>query len=63
MNEGAYVEAGDVLGTVTETEVVVHKIMVPYGVSGTILKIEEGSFTVTDTIAVVETEKGKWSLP
>jgi V/A-type H+-transporting ATPase subunit A len=62
VNEGAYVEAGDVLGTVTETEVVVHKIMVPYGVSGTILKIEEGSFTVTDTIAVVETEKGKVEL-
>lgn len=62
VNVGDVVIPGDVIGTVKETEVVTHKIMVPYGVSGTIVKIEEGSFTVKDPIAVVETNKGQVEL-
>lgn len=55
---GDVVSAGDVLGTVQETDVVTHKIMVPPGVSGTVVSIEAGSFTVTDTVCVLE-ENGR----
>ncbi|NLD10201.1 MAG: V-type ATP synthase subunit A, partial [Clostridiales bacterium] len=55
---GDQVEAGDVLGTVQETAVVQQKIMVPVGVSGTIETIEEGSFTVEETICKVKEEDG-----
>ncbi len=53
------VEAGDIIGTVQETDVVVHKIMVPYGISGKIKKIEGGEFNVTEAVCVIETEKGE----
>ena len=59
---GDSVEAGDILGTVEETAVVTHKIMVPNGVKGKIKEIKEGSFTVEETIAVIETEKGDKNL-
>ncbi|MGN0464021.1 MAG: V-type ATP synthase subunit A, partial [Acutalibacteraceae bacterium] len=62
VSEGDRVEAGDIIGTVKETDVVEHRIMVPNGVSGTIKKIEKGSFTVTDVVCVVETEKGDREL-
>ncbi len=52
-NVGDKVSVGDILGVVSETEVVEHKIMVPYGVEGVIEDIKEGEFTVTDTIAVI----------
>lgn len=55
---GDVVSAGDVLGTVQETDVVTHKIMVPPGASGTVVSIEAGSFTVTDTVCVLE-ENGR----
>ncbi|MBO5135815.1 MAG: V-type ATP synthase subunit A [Clostridia bacterium] len=55
---GDKVTAGDVLGTVAETEIVTQKIMVPNGVSGTIKSIEKGEFTVDQVVAVIETEKG-----
>ncbi|MDU5571213.1 MAG: V-type ATP synthase subunit A [Peptoniphilus harei] len=59
---GDSVEAGDILGTVEETSVVTHKIMVPNGIKGKLKDIKEGSFTVEDTIAVIETEKGDENL-
>ena len=59
---GDSVEAGDILGTVEETPVVTHKIMVPNGIKGKIKDIKEGSFTVEETIAVIETEKGEEKL-
>ena len=55
---GDKVAAGDVLGTVQETAVVEQKIMVPYGVEGTIKSINAGDFTVVETIAVIETANG-----
>ena len=55
---GDAVEAGDIIGTVQETPIVVHKIMVPYGIKGTIKSIAEGDYTVEQCVAVVETEKG-----
>lgn len=56
---GDKVIAGDVIGTVEETEVVTQKIMVPFGISGIIKEIKEGKFTVTQTVAVVQTENGE----
>ena len=56
--EGDYVVSGDVLGTVDETEIVVHKIMVPYGTEGKIKRITSGEFNITQTIAVIETADG-----
>ena len=55
VSAGEKVEAGDIIGTVQETSVISHKIMIPLGVEGTLKSIEKGSFTVTDTVAVVET--------
>ena len=49
---------GDILGTVEETTVLTHKIMVPSGVSGKLKDIKEGSYTVEETIATIETEDG-----
>lgn len=67
---GDIVSAGDVIGTVQETPVVLHKIMVPYGVKGTVKEIKSGDFTVVDTVCILETETGvkelsmmqKWSV-
>ena len=59
LSTGAEVETGDILGTVQETSVVSHKIMVPAGIKGTLKTIKSGSYTVVDTIAVIETEKGE----
>ena len=55
---GDEVKAGDVIGTVQETPVVEQRIMIPVGVEGKIKDIKAGSFTVTETVAVVETAKG-----
>ncbi|QLY78705.1 V-type ATP synthase subunit A [Clostridium intestinale] len=55
---GDEVDAGDVIGTVQESPVVLHKIMVPYGLKGKVKEIKEGEFTITDVICVLETEKG-----
>lgn len=58
-NIGDDVIAGDILGTVEETSIITHKIMVPNGVSGKISKIESGSFNIVQTIAVIIDESGK----
>lgn len=59
---GDKVSAGDVIGTVQETAVVLHRIIVPFGVEGTIKEIKAGDFNVEEVIAVVETEKGDKNL-
>lgn len=59
---GEKVSQGDVIGTVQETAVVVHKIMVPYGVEGTVKEIKEGEFTVEEVVAIITTEKGEREL-
>ncbi|MNM48041.1 V-type sodium ATPase catalytic subunit A [compost metagenome] len=58
VNVGDEVHAGDVIGTVQESPVVLHKIMVPYGLKGKVKEIKEGEFTITDVVCVLETEKG-----
>ena len=55
---GEEVEPGKVIGTVQETEIVLHKIMVPNGVYGKVKEIKEGEFTVEETICKLETENG-----
>lgn len=55
---GDEVKAGDVIGTVQETPVVEQRIMIPVGIEGKIKDIKVGSFTVTETIAIVETANG-----
>lgn len=56
--EGDEVAAGDIIGTVKETDVVTQKIMAPYGISGKIKSIGQGDFKVTDTIATITDDKG-----
>ncbi len=56
---GDKVVGGDVIGTVQETTSVLHKIMVPIGMSGTIASIQEGEFTVLETVATLTTEAGE----
>ncbi len=58
---GDLVEAGDVLGTVPETSIVLHKILVPYGVKGRVISVREGNFDITETIATIEEEGGKFT--
>ena len=55
---GDYVVAGDIIGTVQETTLINHKIMIPFGVEGKIKSIQAGEFTVVEDVAVIETEKG-----
>ena len=55
---GDKVSEGDVIGTVQETPVVLHKIMVPYKVSGIVKEIKSGSFTVEEIVCILETEDG-----
>ena len=56
---GDKVIGGDIIGTVPETPVVLHKIMVPPNMSGTITDIKSGSFNVTETIATLKTDDGR----
>lgn len=54
---GDKVESGDVIGTVQETTLILHKIMVPPGMSGEVTEIKEGSFTIMEDICVLDGEK------
>ncbi len=59
---GDEVESGDIIGTVQETEAVLHRIMVPYGVKGRIKSINEGDYTVTEDVGILITDKGETGL-
>ncbi len=56
---GDFLTGGDVLGTVQETSVVLHKVMLPPRMKGTLLSIESGAHTIRDTIAVLQLENGE----
>lgn len=58
VKEGDVVEAGDIIGTVQETVIVEQKIMVPYGISGTVESIRGGEFTVEEIVCTVKKEDG-----
>lgn len=59
---GDKVEPGDIIGTVAETELVEHKILVPNGVCGRVKSIKKGNYSVDQTVAVIETEKEEKEL-
>ncbi len=59
---GDEVEPGDIIGTVAETELVKHRIMVPNGVFGVVESIKEGSYAVDEAVATIKTEKGAREL-
>jgi len=56
---GDTVSGGDVLGTVQETTLIEHKVMVPPNLKGTLKDVKSGSFTIEDTVAVLQTENGE----
>ena len=58
VGDGTKVGPGDIVGKVQETTLVEHKIMVPSGVEGTLQRINEGDYTVVETIAVVVADDG-----
>jgi len=53
-SKGDMVGVGDVLGTVPESDIVVHKVMIPDGVKGEIVEINAGDFTIDDVVAKIE---------
>ena len=55
---GARVGGGDILGTVNESEALVHKVMVPPGMKGTLLSLRAGDYRVTDKIGTLEDDEG-----
>lgn len=58
-NIGDKVKGGDILGTVQETKVVEHRIMVPHGAGGTIINVvPEGEYTIDDTVVTIKTATG-----
>jgi V/A-type H+-transporting ATPase subunit A len=56
--KGEVVVNGDIIGEVTETVLVRHKILVPYGITGEIIEINEGEYTVTEPVAKIKTPEG-----
>lgn len=56
---GDQLTGGDIVGTVQEGPVLLHRIMVPPAVSGTLVSIQSGLFTVMDTVAVLKTVDGE----
>ncbi len=60
---GDQVAAGDVLGTVQESEAVLHKVMVPPGVCGEVIWVAEGEYNILTPIARLKTERGEVDLP
>ena len=54
---GDQVSPGEIIAEVQETPLIKHKIMVPYNVSGELVDISEGQFTVNDKIAAVKNSK------
>ncbi len=63
VKKGAEVVEGDVLGTVKESKIIEHRIMVPPGVTGKVLDIENGARKIEDVVAIIETSGGKKSVP
>lgn len=59
---GDKVASGDVIGSVKENVLIEHKIMVPFGISGTVEKINEGEFNIDQTVCVIKSAKGKTEL-
>ncbi len=61
-NIGDKVSEGDIIGEIQETTIVIHKIMVPYGISGVIKEIKKGSFKLDDVVCELDTDDGSKKL-
>ncbi|MEE8239185.1 MAG: V-type ATP synthase subunit A [Nitrososphaerales archaeon] len=59
---GDDVSSGEVLGNVQETPLIVHRIMVPFGVKGQLVEIREGQYTVKEPVTTIQTASGKIDL-
>ncbi|HEV2316559.1 MAG TPA: hypothetical protein VGV89_03170, partial [Thermoplasmata archaeon] len=59
---GSEVSSGAILGTVQETPLILHKIMVPPGVKGTLTQLKSGTYTIRDTIGSIQTANGPYPL-
>ncbi len=59
VKSGDKVSGGDIIGTVQETVIVEHRIMVPPGISGIVEDIREGEYTVTEPVARIKTDSGE----
>ncbi len=62
VKDGDEVDVGDIIGTVDETVLVVHKIMVPPGMKGKISGLKEGDYTIEETVAKIDMEGGSKDL-
>jgi len=58
IENGTKVSHGDFIGEVQESTLVLHKIMVPAGVSGTVEGLNEGEYTVEETIGAIVADDG-----
>jgi len=58
LENGSKVRGGDIVGEVQETTLLTHRIMVPFGVSGTVEKLTEGEYTIEETIGIVVGDDG-----
>jgi V/A-type H+-transporting ATPase subunit A len=62
IENGTKIGPGDIIGEVEESSLVIHKIMVPQGVTGTVEGLKEGDYNVTDTIGTVKGKDGEANL-
>ena len=60
---GDKVATGDILGTVQETPVIEHRVMVPHGIEGEIVSISYGEFTIVEPVCVIKTANGEKEVP
>ncbi|MHC2995388.1 MAG: V-type ATP synthase subunit A [Candidatus Atribacteria bacterium] len=58
LKKGDKITSGDIIGTVQESSIIQHKIMIPFGIHGEIEEIYTGKFTVTDTVAKIKEPQG-----
>lgn len=59
VREGQNLFAGDIIGEIQETKIIRNRVMVPYGVEGTVESIENGKFRITDTLCVIKNKNKK----
>jgi len=59
VEKGSFVGENDIIGYVKENSAIEHKILVPYGIKGRVVSIEEGEFRIDEEIAKIEIEKSK----
>lgn len=59
VQSGEHIATGDIIGTVQETSALLHKILVPAGISGVVASVTEGEYTVDEVVCLVKGYKGE----